>query len=187
MYRFFFAKHLETLTRNSWLYAAAKASGKWEWDLKYGIKLHMKCTRTSLGYSVSLGDVCTTRPGTLGTTTPSPRRWSTREMRRPSLLQEVELGLSVCLGRTPIPFNPTMHQKTAQKAEKQLCECRENCWLMPTQYNTYHQWGWIPEIQSIDHFCLACGIKNQMKSLTQSPPTALGQILNNNHISSAKL
>lgn len=95
--------------------------------------------RTSPGYSAS-----TTRPDTLGTTTPSPRRSS----RRPSLLQEVELGLSVCLVRPPVPLNKTKHQKTTQKAEKQLCECRESHSLMPTQYITYHQWGWVPEIKS---------------------------------------
>lgn len=38
------------------------------------------------------------------------------KMRRPSLLQEVELGLSVCLVRTAVPLNPTTHLESRETA-----------------------------------------------------------------------
>lgn len=86
----------------------------------------MKCTRAAPGYFASLGDVCTTRLGTFETTLPSPRKSSTQEDEE--VKSPVGSGArSECLpGQDPVPLNSTKHQKITQKAEKQLCECREN-------------------------------------------------------------
>lgn len=105
---------------------ARRASGKWEWDLKHGMKLHMKCTRTSPGYSATWEMSAQQDLAPLKPPSHPQEEAAHKKMRRPSLLQEVDLGLTVCLVRIPVPLKPTKHQKTAQKAEKQLCECREN-------------------------------------------------------------